>query len=54
MGVTLQNVIVTENVITFDAKCNSKAKCNNLAQNVIKSRLETFTLAILVDASIIF
>ena len=28
-------LIVTENVITFDAKCNSKAKCNNLAQNVI-------------------
>ena len=31
IGVTPQNVIVTQNVITLDAKCNNvgNAKCNN-------------------------
>ena len=36
MGVTPQNVILTQNVITIAAKCNTNAKCKTLTQNVIK------------------
>lgn len=33
--VTPQNVILTQNVKTITAKCNTNTKCNNINANVI-------------------
>ena len=45
ISVTPQNVILTQNVITIPAKCNTSAKCNNInakCNKVINAKSNNF------------